>query len=319
MKKLKTGLVDFHVHSSYSDGSENIPSLMKEAKARGVVALALTDHHNANGTQEFMVACEEAGIIGLEGVEIYLHFPDADWSTAPGTCGAAPDAVILGRKLNWSTFQEYQNKLMDYWVKCWVPTTLESLRSVNLEVPVMSEAEIKEQLKDFGAPRVLHDVPKNPKNWPALLKIVQNYKDVPMDEIAKNPIIYANEYLYAVGKIAYALKVFPEWSVSQAAHLAEKMGGFIFAAHPGGNYGQWSNEHFAYFIHNGGTGIEVWQYYHKKEQISYFLSLAKEYNLLMSGGSDWHGKNGATQMGCWDKPTNQMPVWAANHLLDILF
>ncbi len=319
MKKLKDGLIDFHVHSSYSDGSENIPSLMKGAKARGVVALALTDHHNANGTQEFMAACKEAGIIGLEGVEIYLRFPETDWSRAAATCGETPDAVILGQRLDWNIFREYQELLRRYREDYWLPAILNGLRSAGLEVPVLDKKEIKNQLKNSAAPAVLHDVIKNPKNWPAILKIVQNYKDVSMDEIAKNPIIYANEYLYAVGKIAYALKVFPEWSVSQAAHLAEKMGGFIFAAHPGGNYGQWSSEHFAYFIHNGGTGIEVWQYYHKKEQMNYFLSLAKEYNLLMSGGSDWHGKNGATQMGCWDKPANQMPVWAANHLLDILF
>ena len=48
----KKALVDFHFHSIHSDGSETIESAIKEAKKRGVIALALTDHNNGEGVGE---------------------------------------------------------------------------------------------------------------------------------------------------------------------------------------------------------------------------------------------------------------------------
>lgn len=319
----RNGLVDFHFHSRYSDGSEDITGIIKEAKTRGVTALALTDHNNGQGVAEFTAACKESGIIALEGVEIYLRFPDKDWSDAPGTCGKAPDGIILGRKMRWQYFREYQIKLMDYWAKYWVPATLDGLKSVGLEVPIMSGTEIREQLKDFGIPRVLHDVPKNSRNWPALLKIVrQKNPNAALEDIGKNPVAFANNHLYNLGMPAYALRVFPEWSVAQAADLAERMGGALFAAHPGGDRAPWSKKHLDYFFSNGGRGIEVWQYWHTLEQIEFFFQYAKRGpfrdDLLVSGGSDWHGKNDHPTLGLWDKLENQVPYWVVKNLFNYL-
>lgn len=49
----KGALVDFHLRSVYSDGSETIDSIIKEAKNYRVVAMALTDHNAGEGIIEF--------------------------------------------------------------------------------------------------------------------------------------------------------------------------------------------------------------------------------------------------------------------------
>ena len=209
--------------------------------------------------------------------------------------------------------------LVNYQALYWIPATFDGLRSVGLEVPVMNEKEIREQLKDFGVPRVLHDIPKNPKNWPALLEVARRKNpDATLGDIEGNPVRVANNNLYNLGMPAYVPRVFPEWSVSQAANLAERMGGVLFAAHPGGDKAPWSEEHFDYFIQNGGGGLEVWQYRHAPEQINLFLQRAIKDGLLVSGGSDWHGKNSYPTLGLWDKPENQVPHWVVNYLLDRL-
>lgn len=44
-------------------------------------------------------------------------------------------------------------------------------------------------------------------------------------------------------------------------------------------------------IDAGLNGIEVYHSSHSKKDIEYYLEIAKKYNLLVSGGSDFHGKN----------------------------
>lgn len=134
----KKGLVDFHFHSTYSDGSETIDGIIEEAKKHNLKALALTDHNNGAGVPEFVKKCNESGILALEGVEIYATFPQTDWSCDFKFCGPVPDVTILGKKLDWKRFREYQEMLVKYWLEYWMPEGLEKLRSVGLGVPVLS-------------------------------------------------------------------------------------------------------------------------------------------------------------------------------------
>ena len=40
----------------------------------------------------------------------------------------------------------------------------------------------------------------------------------------------------------------------------------------------------------GLKGIEVYHSSHSKEEMNYYLEIANKYDLLISGGSDFHGK-----------------------------
>ena len=42
-------------------------------------------------------------------------------------------------------------------------------------------------------------------------------------------------------------------------------------------------------INTGLKGIEVYHSSHTKEEMNYYLEIANKYNLLISGGSDYHG------------------------------
>jgi len=316
---VRNGLVDFHFHTNHSDGSESVKSVIEEAKRRGLIALALTDHNTYNGIPVFRALCLEAGIDFLEGVEIYAAFPETEWAWDMNRCGPVPDMTILGHELDWRKFDEwYKKPLRDYWVTKWLPQTLEKLRALGFKVPYLTENEVREQV-DIGIPPVLHEVPKNPENWPILLQIIQKFdSSLAMKDIEQSPVAAANRYVYSIQGGAYVLRGPQEFGVNEAVDLAGQMGGALFAAHPGGNYANWSIEHLDYFVEMGGGGIEVWQYYHKPEQIRMFLEYAARYGLLVSGGSDWHGANGRPTLGCWDKPENQTPTWIIEHLLERL-
>lgn len=66
-------MIDLHVHSSFSDGTDTPEELARAAAASGVTALALTDHDNVAGVPDFLAACRREGIVGIAGVEISAH------------------------------------------------------------------------------------------------------------------------------------------------------------------------------------------------------------------------------------------------------
>lgn len=47
----------------------------------------------------------------------------------------------------------------------------------------------------------------------------------------------------------------------------------------------------------GLSGLECYYSLYNQEEQEYLLSQAKRYNLLISGGSDYHGKNKTVQIG----------------------
>ena len=61
---------DLHTHSTASDGQYTPTELVRLAKARGIEALALTDHDTLDGLDEFLQVGRENGIRVLRGIEL---------------------------------------------------------------------------------------------------------------------------------------------------------------------------------------------------------------------------------------------------------
>ncbi len=62
--------IDLHAHSSWSDGSETVENLFREAKKREVDVVALTDHDTTRGWDEAREIAAELGIGFVPGIEI---------------------------------------------------------------------------------------------------------------------------------------------------------------------------------------------------------------------------------------------------------
>ena len=66
--------VDFHVHSTASDGTERPADLARAADRAGFAAMALTDHDNCDGTAEFLQAPHDGGgTRRVAGVELSIE------------------------------------------------------------------------------------------------------------------------------------------------------------------------------------------------------------------------------------------------------
>jgi predicted metal-dependent phosphoesterase TrpH len=63
-------LVDLHVHSTASDGTDAPEELGRLAAGQGIAALALCDHDTVDGLERFEAGCREAGVVGIPSVEL---------------------------------------------------------------------------------------------------------------------------------------------------------------------------------------------------------------------------------------------------------
>lgn len=68
------GRCDLHTHSNFSDGTDTPTQLVKRAKALGIKALALTDHNTPDGLKEFMEAGKQNDLITVPGCEFSTEF-----------------------------------------------------------------------------------------------------------------------------------------------------------------------------------------------------------------------------------------------------
>lgn len=68
--------IDLHLHSSASDGSLSPAELIALGKEAGLTAMALTDHDTVSGCGDFSSAAQDAGIKVVSGVEISCVLED---------------------------------------------------------------------------------------------------------------------------------------------------------------------------------------------------------------------------------------------------
>lgn len=71
---MDTRIIDLHVHSNASDGTFTPTQLVTEAKKAGLSAFALTDHDTTDGVAEAAMAAEKAGIELVPGVELSTEY-----------------------------------------------------------------------------------------------------------------------------------------------------------------------------------------------------------------------------------------------------
>ena len=72
-------MIDFHLHSTSSDGLDTPSQLIDKAIELNLKAIALTDHDTIIGLEEFISYGEEKDLIVIPGIEISIrHEPERE-------------------------------------------------------------------------------------------------------------------------------------------------------------------------------------------------------------------------------------------------
>ncbi len=257
---MRDKFIDLHVHSDYSDGFDDIHTIIKKAKENNVGTLSLTEHYNLSSFYEAQLyAGNDLEVI--PGIEI-----GADMSyygyTKKSICH------ILGYFISPSIC-----KLLDEY-------ELERYKCVIKTLELLHKNKVDISLED-------------------VMYVARN-----RNSIGRFDIAIALAYLgYArTPQEAYGLyfdhrgKNYVERKKLNPTELVKKIiecGGVPVLAHPKSLH--MVDERREPFIKDlveaGLKGIEVYNCNNNEEQREYYLDICKEYDLISTVGSDYHGGN----------------------------
>ncbi len=246
------------MHSTCSDGTYSPADLVRQAEAAGLTHMALTDHDTVEGLAEARAQAEAEGIAFLGGLEISAEFQ-------PGTMH------ILGYG-----FREDDPALLDrlgYVQRCRAernPKIAENLRRLGMDV-TMAEVEAASGGGLVGRPHF------------AQVLMAKGYVESRQE---------AFDRFLAKGRPAYVNKV--RLSPEESVAAIRNAGGAAVLAHPLQLKTRNKTELDRIvrgLVDAGLRGIECHYRNHEEADTERFLGLAKKYNLVPTGGSDFHGTN----------------------------
>ena len=253
--------IDLHVHSSASDGSLTPDDLLALAAREDLCAISITDHDTLDGTKHGLRLTAQSKISFLTGVEISAAAPDGfdvQGSLHILGYGIDPENVPLNRELD--RFQKIrQNRSR---------RIIERLGDLGLDLDIPATA-LRTEEGQFGRPHIAQAMVR--KGYVASI-----------DE--------AFDRYLGKGQTAYVDKYRPP--CNQTIDLILEAGGVAVLAHP-----------FLYGIPTSGqlekmvialkkagmAGLEVFYPQHTLDQTARLAYWAGRHQLLMTGGSDFHG------------------------------
>ena len=255
------GHVDLHLHTTASDGVLSPSEIVRYAKAKGLQAIAITDHDTIDGCEEGLSEGERIGFEVIPGIEISAEY-------SPGSMH------ILGFFLD--IHHPLLNERLEYLQKARAernPKMVAKLNQLGMEVTY------EEVLKASGGGQV-----GRPHFANVLLekKYVRNFQE-------------AFERFLKKGAPAYVDKF--RFTSKEALHFIHEAGGMAVLAHPNtlGVKRYSELEKLALqLVDEGLKGIEVYYPEHSAVEVAQYKNLADRYSLLSTGGTDYHGieKNG---------------------------
>ncbi len=254
--------IDLHIHTNASDGSMTPTESLAMAKSLGLKAIAITDHDTIDGCIEVLESGLPSELEFLTGVEISAQFPDSFKSKAGFHMlgyDIKPDNEELKKVLSLlKNAREDRNS-----------SIIERLNGLGVEI----------NIKDVAT-----EAEKGLIGRPHFAKVFLRKGYVAsMDEAFKR-------YIGTEG-IAYVPKYRMPWD--KAINAIRSAGGIPVLAHP--LFLRMDNRKLRDFVgmlkSAGLEGIEIYYPDHKPENYSFYLNLAKEFNLKVTGGTDFHGAN----------------------------
>lgn len=254
-------MFDLHLHTRYSDGDLTVTELVMLAKEKGLTGISLTDHNGIWGVQEAAQVAADNNITFIAGIEISTRFHGAD-------------VHILGyaRQFNESILTDGLRTTRDGYAQR-IAEMVRLCQAQGFDEINFAEIEQKRSAQ-INPSYISYDVAKQ----------LQRVYDLPWDKVRA---------LTVRGGACYV--PYGNWAMtpSEAIALLHKAGAVAFIAHPGILVHEANHDVlltlFEESVSHGLDGIEVQHPFHSQELINELNQYCSAHNLLISGGSDWHG------------------------------
>lgn len=255
-------IIDMHTHTDYSDGDLSPQELIRLAIDKGIGTIAITDHDtiegikNVNRSEKIIL---DSGIEIINGIEL----------SAKVNRGRM-HILGYGIDLNNKTLNKKMVDLKD--------------NSINSVLSIMEQIK-----RDYGIRFSYEDIKE----------LVNSNHNLGRPDLAKLCVKYGYATTLSDAFDKYLIDAHNKTRQSnkglqyqECLELIANSGGIPVLAHPKSL--ELSEKEFLILLKEmvscGLKGIEVYHSSHSKEEMNYYLEIANKYDLLISGGSDFHGK-----------------------------
>lgn len=250
-------MIDLHLHSTASDGTDPPKEVVRRAAALGLTAIAVSDHDSVEGVDEALAVGKIAGVEVVPAVEMS--------SEADGT-----DVHFLGY------FIDHKDpKLLD---------SLAALRMARYERARVMVERLKELGVDLRMEDVLAEAGEGAVGRAHVARALLATGKVASLEEAFSKYLARERPAYVSKRVA---------DPKDVIEIIHGVGGIASLAHPGVNGAE---RYVDEFVSYGLDAIEVYHYEHTPQQTADFIELAREKGLLVTGGSDCHGSKSTRGM-----------------------
>lgn len=271
--------IDLHLHSNVSDGTFSPTQVVEYAHSIGLKCISLTDHDSVDGIPEAQQRARELDLPFIPGIEMT-------------TLHRGNEIHVLGYFINHecprlaSTLKAIHER-----IERRIKAILEKLVALDYQV-TFDEVKEASGRGTLGRPHIAR-VMFN-KGY------IQNHQE-------------AFDNFIGEGKPAY-VEVEDALSPEQAYHIITECGGIASIAHPGylGRTKMLHDDDI--FNHRiwGARAVEVFHTKHDTYMVNYYLSLARKYDLAVTGGSDCHGNFYPTIL----MERKMVPDWVAEKFIE---
>ena len=248
--------IDLHVHSTASDGSLDAAALAAEASTAGLAAVALTDHDTVAGVSPFMDAFIRAGIRGIGGIEISSNGPGSGEVHILGYhVPMALPSFIAGIEVLQRARDERNQAMIHRLQELGCPVSME-LWMAEASGEILGRLHLARILVRIGWCRHLGEAFSS---W--------------------------------IGRDGVAFMPKERWTSAEAVRFLRESGALPVLAHPGLYRSHVPDIHqfLVQLKDEGLVGIECIHSDHSRREVVHYQTLATRLDLLMTGGSDFHG------------------------------
>lgn len=257
---------DLHCHTVYSDGTATPEDLVSQAKLAGLQGVAITDHDTTAGWEDFRSASKSSNMPVIFGSEItaedsgvFVHMLAYQYNPQDSLIVSM---FALTRKRRFERTKRMVEKMSHDFPITWDD--------------VLSQAKLGD-LTTIGRPHIAD----------ALVKagVFQT-----RSEAFAGPVSTRGPYYIPT----------PSPNVREVIEAVKHAGGVVVIAHPADpqrNRVLLSDAQIISFAAAGLDGLEVYHRGNSKDQRQRLLALAQKCDLLVTGGSDWHGSGKPNCLG----------------------
>jgi len=252
------GAADLHIHSIFSDGTFSPSEIVQQAFAIGIQTIALTDHDTVSGNHEASEAAKKTGIDFIPGIEISVN-------------SSYGSLHMLGLGLF-----RVNNRLEELISKIQIGRRNRNPQIIR-KLQILGYSISFEEVQQLARSEII--------GRPHIAQVLINHQYVTDQDEAFHRFLNTDA-------AAYVHRWRP--SIDDAIEIIRSSDGIPILAHPGFIEfpRESSREAFIRSLKEMGLqGLEVHYPSHSVRKHELLQSLAKKYNLLITGGSDFHGGN----------------------------